>query len=542
MLCTQSSSNTLSEPEYSSVSSSSLASTFDRIHPQTTPSSPAFHYQIELNAHALDPEDSQWPGRAPLGSLSQSARQPPPDFPPRRVVSAASLTPAHTPIVTPSHERSSLPATSSTSSSASSLRSTTTSTSTSTSASYSSGLSSLQFPMSRIPQVGHAPVSAALHAQALEAMYERPSERTSSASPPPEGAGAGSGYGSAGPTNNGVSSRRAGASHRRRSHGHGPMRTPARPHTPAMSHHGGPTPPTRKSGANAGAGMYNQPTRAFVLERLHEYASAALSNPRTSDVRIVVPSRPKRQDQPPESRRGTHPPTPESASVSDPQSGQVTPNGAAPAPAAAQAQATVPVRFYALHRDYLMPQSALFRAILTGGFKDGSPEAKGCKLLPYTSLHGPRPVFVPLPDPDSFDALVHWLYFGDVAKLESQLSSGEVNWRGLIRNIQYLGCDDRTRAVVAKWWQRWAQSDRRIGRPKQDKKNKEEDSDDEHAEGVPVPRRREPRPVVDDEDDDDERESSYDNVDDKLSSPWRSSDNLSYSVDADEMTRRLGGL
>ncbi|KLT42717.1 hypothetical protein CC85DRAFT_302045 [Cutaneotrichosporon oleaginosum] len=404
--------------------------------------------------------------------------------------------------------------------------------------------------MSRIPQVGHAPVSAALQAQALEAMYERPSERNSSASPPPEGAsngpsaGAGSGYGSAGAMNNGISSRRAGASHRRRSHGHGPMRTPVRPHTPGMSPHGGPTPPGRKMpGANPTPGMFNQPTRAFVLERLHEYAPAALSNPRTSDVRIVVPSRPKRQDQPPDSRRGTQPPTPESTSASDAQgSTPVTPSGvAAQAPAAAQAQSTMPVRFYALHRDYLVPQSALFRNILTGGFKDGSPEAKGCKLLPYTSLHGPRPVFVPLPDPESFDALVHWMYFGDVAKLESQLSSGEVKWRGLIRNIQYLGCDERTRAVVAKWWQRWAQADRRIGRPKDEKKEKEDDSDDEHAEGLPVPRRRGPRPVVDD-DDDGERESSYDNTDDKLSPPWPSAENLSYSVDADEMTRRLGGL
>jgi hypothetical protein len=148
--------------------------------------------------------------------------------------------------------------------------------------------------MSRIPQVGHAHVSAALQAQALEAMSDRPSERNSSSSPPPEGAptapgvGAGSGYGSAGAINNGVSSRRAGASHRRRSHGHGPMRnTPVRPHTPGMTPHGGPTPPgSRKPGSSPAAGMFNQPTRAFVLERLHEYAPMALSNPRTSDVRI----------------------------------------------------------------------------------------------------------------------------------------------------------------------------------------------------------------------------------------------------------------
>lgn len=204
-----------------------------------------------------------------------------------------------------------------------------------------------------------------------------------------------------------------------------------------------------------------------------------------------------------------------------------------------------------MHRDYLVPQSSLFRTILTGGFKDGSPEVKGCKLLPYTSLHGPRPVFVPLPDPDSFDAIVHWMYFGDAAKLEAQLSSGQVKWRGLIRNIQYLGCDDRTRAVVGKLWQRWAQVEPKGARVAN---NEKDDSDDEGedvdagrgARRVAVPARKKPGPgggrTVDDEDDDDERESSsYDNADGK-SSPWRSTDNLSYTVDADEMTRRLGGL
>lgn len=215
------------------------------------------------------------------------------------------------------------------------------------------------------------------------------------------------------------------------------------------------------------------------------------------------------------------------------------------------------MRFYALHRDYLVPQSSLFRTILTGGFKDGSAEVKGCKLLPYTSLHGPRPVFVPLPDPESFDALVHWMYFGDVAKLESQLSSGEVKWRGLIRNIQYLGCDERTRTVVAKWWQRWAQSERRAAGARANK-DQNKDSDDEGdgepgGGGVAVSRRRAGAGAGvpgcgrigdddDDDDDDGERESSYDNADDRTSSPWISTENLSYSVDADEMTRRLGGL
>lgn len=297
-----------------------------------------------------------------------------------------------------------------------------------------------------------------------------------------------------------------------------------------------------------------------MINATHDKQRLRFTRPEMVADATVVPSRPTRQNQPPDSRPGGSPPTSESQSAS---SVPVTPNGGGgqgPAGAGAGAQAnaqappataasgpgSVPVRFYALHRDYLVPQSSLFRTILTGGFKDGSAEVKGCKLLPYTSLHGPRPVFVPLPDPESFDALVHWMYFGDIAKLESQLSSGEVKWRGLIRNIQYLGCDERTRAVVAKWWQRWAAADNRRAQSARGAAKDKADSDDEgESGGVAVPGRRGGGGTGhrrEDDDDDDERESSYDNTDDKLSSPWRSTENLSYSVDADEMTRRLGGL
>lgn len=241
------------------------------------------HSLPDAHAHTQPPAhpDHQWSGRAssPQGSVSHSTRQSPPSFPRRRQLSASSLTPAHTPILTPANPSASFPASTS-SSTTSSQDSATPSTS-----AYSSGSSSRNHShsppavMSTIPQVGHAPVSAALQAQALEAMYQRPS----SSSPPPGSGGAATAAGNGMNNGNGISSRRAGASHRRKSHGHGPMRTPIRPYTP-----NGPAPPRKPqtTGAAAPPGAYNQPTRAFILERLHEYAPAALSNPRTADVRI----------------------------------------------------------------------------------------------------------------------------------------------------------------------------------------------------------------------------------------------------------------
>lgn len=116
---------------------------------------------------------------------------------------------------------------------------------------------------------------------------------------------------------------------------------------------------------------------------------------------------------------------------------------------------------YALHRDYLAPQSALMRMVLFGGLPPDSPELKGCRVLPFGSLHGPRPLYVPLPDPESFGVLVHWMYWGDVSALENALSSGAVSWRGMVANIEYLGLDDRTKRAVGRWWRRWAKAETR---------------------------------------------------------------------------------
>lgn len=74
------------------------------------------------------------------------------------------------------------------------------------------------------------------------------------------------------------------------------------------------------------------------------------------------------------------------------------------------------------------------------------------------------------------------MYYGSVDAIEAALSSGQVSWRGLVANIQYLGMDDRTKRVVGGWWRRWAKAGGRDAKEQQvgrSRKTATEDSDDE---------------------------------------------------------------
>lgn len=167
---------------------------------------------------------------------------------------------------------------------------------------------------------------------------------------------------------------------------------------------------------------------------------------------------------------------------------------------------------FPLHRDYLIIQSNLLRALLSSGSSldvtlrtsptrpvfPGSPSPgagpgpgsatpssrsfptprpsaaprtlKGARVLPNaTPPHpqgsgGPVPisVYLPLPDPASFGVILHWLYWGDTATLERSLSRGSVTWQGIVKNIEYLSLDDSIKRVMGKWWRTWVKTD--VGR------------------------------------------------------------------------------
>lgn len=44
---------------------------------------------------------------------------------------------------------------------------------------------------------------------------------------------------------------------------------------------------------------------------------------------------------------------------------------------------------------------------------------------------------------------------GDSSHLEEALARNHVTWQGLIKNIEFLGLDNRLKRVLGSWWRRW---------------------------------------------------------------------------------------
>lgn len=47
------------------------------------------------------------------------------------------------------------------------------------------------------------------------------------------------------------------------------------------------------------------------------------------------------------------------------------------------------------------------------------------------------------------------MFRGDSSHLEEALARNHVTWQGLIKNIEYLGLDNRIKRVLGSWWRRW---------------------------------------------------------------------------------------
>lgn len=143
---------------------------------------------------------------------------------------------------------------------------------------------------------------------------------------------------------------------------------------------------------------------------------------------------------------------------------------------------------FAVHSDYLRLQCKLLDKVLSHTCDPSDRSLKGCCELPSLpgspteaadcSTRQVRQVLVPLPDPRSFPFLLHWLYWGDVRAFERALSSGRVNWNGVIANADFLGLDARTKRVVAHWWRRWVQFSPE-GRTHPDTYDSDDDADNE---------------------------------------------------------------
>ncbi|KAG8972588.1 hypothetical protein FRC05_009821 [Tulasnella sp. 425] len=58
-------------------------------------------------------------------------------------------------------------------------------------------------------------------------------------------------------------------------------------------------------------------------------------------------------------------------------------------------------------------------------------------------------IVLPVPDPQSFPLLIHYMYHGKMDAIERTLREGQVSWEGLVRNVEYLGLRDDVKRYLA---------------------------------------------------------------------------------------------
>lgn len=130
-----------------------------------------------------------------------------------------------------------------------------------------------------------------------------------------------------------------------------------------------------------------------------------------------------------------------------------------------------------LHTDYISAQSSFLRALFSGAspldlinttstspptFNTPSHTSSGQftvpsdrlpRLLPCSPTH--PVVFLPVPDPTSFQLLIHWIYFGQTHFIEDSLDRGVIQWEGIARNVEYLGLPNDIKIFLGRWYGRW---------------------------------------------------------------------------------------
>lgn len=131
---------------------------------------------------------------------------------------------------------------------------------------------------------------------------------------------------------------------------------------------------------------------------------------------------------------------------------------------------------FKLHSEFLLAQSSLFRKILSSNSpldlsneeiqskndpnelkKDLSTSSPTSAFpnLPeplVLSLHPHPVIFLPLPDPCSFRALVRFLYFGEVELLDKAMKTGQVRWEGIVANSSVLGLNSSVKRWLGLWY------------------------------------------------------------------------------------------
>lgn len=87
------------------------------------------------------------------------------------------------------------------------------------------------------------------------------------------------------------------------------------------------------------------------------------------------------------------------------------------------------------------------------GGSTAASTSKSARAPHFLSPSNSHPVvYLPLPDPSSFDLLLHWMYHGSTKNIEFALNDGTVTWEGLARNVEYLDIRDDMRQFLGRWY------------------------------------------------------------------------------------------
>lgn len=108
------------------------------------------------------------------------------------------------------------------------------------------------------------------------------------------------------------------------------------------------------------------------------------------------------------------------------------------------------------HIDYLCSQSRLLRRFFGGsGVASTSDSTLPSRPPQFLSSSNSHPVvYLPIPDPSSFNLLLHWMYHGSLKDIELALDDGIVTWEGIARNVEYLDIRDHMRQFLGRWYAR----------------------------------------------------------------------------------------
>ncbi|KAM6500414.1 hypothetical protein JOM56_003428 [Amanita muscaria] len=79
------------------------------------------------------------------------------------------------------------------------------------------------------------------------------------------------------------------------------------------------------------------------------------------------------------------------------------------------------------------------------------------RLLPCSPDH--PSIYLPVPDPQSIQAIIYWIYWGKTEYIEQCLHNGSIQWEGLSKNAEYLGLPTELKIFLAQWRRCWLSPD-----------------------------------------------------------------------------------